>query len=198
MIENQFYHIYNRGNNRENIFLEEKNYSYFLEKFVFYLKDQVNVYSYCLMPNHFHFLLKVTEYKKTGVVSESESAATKKLSPLEKSFKDFFISYAKSINKSYDRTGSLFEYKFKRKLITKDSYLQNIVAYIHLNLVRAGLSKNMIEWKHSSFGLFKEEQESILRVDIAEVLNWFNGMDNFIEFHNIRHDFTKERDLLFG
>ncbi len=142
MVENQLYHIYNRGNNRENIFFDDENYLFFLSKFNYYLKDKVTVYAYCLMPNHFHFLLKVNECKThLEMTKELDLNDKEKLSQVEKSFRDFFISYAKSINKSYSRTGSLFQYKFKRKPIIDESHLINIVAYIHLNPVRAGLVK---------------------------------------------------------
>ena len=57
MEENKFYHIYNRGNNKDLIFLEDENYRFFLERFNKYLQNFVNLYAYCLMPNHFHFLI---------------------------------------------------------------------------------------------------------------------------------------------
>ena len=63
-----FYHIYNRGNNRQNIFFEERNYLYFLRLFEKYLFNLVDVYAYCLMPNHFHFLIKIKDANQTSEV----------------------------------------------------------------------------------------------------------------------------------
>ena len=75
-----FYHIYNRGNNKENIFFEEKNYYYFLKKFDEYLSAFSDVYAYCLMPNHFHFLIKIKETSnKTSEVSKTSEVFTAKL-----------------------------------------------------------------------------------------------------------------------
>jgi putative transposase len=126
MDQGSFYHIYNRGNNKENIFFEEKNYQYFLKLFDKYLSPYVDVYAYCLMPNHFHFLIRIKEmnikqtsevFKTSEVLTKeiTEVGGSKKLTPLEKAFKDFFISYAKSINKAMNRTGSLFQSKFKKR-----------------------------------------------------------------------------------
>ena len=62
--EGKFYHIYNQGNNKENIFYSLENYEYFLYKFDGYLSDLVEVYAYCLMPNHFHFLIRIKELRE--------------------------------------------------------------------------------------------------------------------------------------
>lgn len=190
MLENHFYHIYNRGNNKENLFLEEKNYIYFLNKFNYYLKDKITIYSYCLMPNHFHFLIKINEL--------NEEVLEGKMSKLEKAFKDFFISYAKAINKSYNRTGSLFQYKFKRKLVDDQSYLTRLIAYIHLNPVRAGIVSGITDWKYSSYSAFMlNSAEDYLKIERKEVLVWYGDLQNFIKFHNNYNDFEKERKFLF-
>lgn len=197
MLENQFYHIYNRGNNKEEIFLEEKNYIYFLDKFHYYLKDKLNVYAYCLMPNHFHFLIKVNEF---SFKNEFPGSSKIRLSPIEKSFKDFFICYAKAINKAYNRTGSLFQYKFKRKIISSHEYLVRLVPYIHLNPVRAGLVNDVREWKYSSYNKFISNitQTNDLVIQKQDVFSWFEGINNFIEFHKLYNDFKKEREYLFN
>jgi putative transposase len=117
--ENGYYHIFNRGNNKELIFFEEENYQYFLLKFEKYVSPHCEVFSYCLMPNHFHFFLKITN---------------KQL--FELGIKNFFISYAKSINKRYDRIGSLFQGRYKAKEITSDSYYTRIITYIYTKIQR--------------------------------------------------------------
>jgi putative transposase len=196
MLENQLYHIYNKGNNGEKIFLDDENYLFFLSKFNYYLKGKVVVYAYCLMPNHFHFLLKVNENPEpTKIVNNS--IEFRKLSILEKSFRDFFISYSKSFNKSHNRTGSLFQYKFKRKPILDESYLNNIVAYIHLNPVRAGIVKSAENWNYSSYKSYLYDTNDIVLSGKNEVVEWFRGKENFIEFHNVYQIFQKERDYLF-
>ena len=68
MEEGNFYHIYNRGNNKQPIFFEKKNYYHFLNRFDKYLSSFLDIYAYCLMPNHFHFLAKIRELAQTTVV----------------------------------------------------------------------------------------------------------------------------------
>jgi putative transposase len=82
-----FYHIYNRGNNKQEIFFEEKNYHHFLNLFQKYLASFVDVYAYCLMPNHFHFLIRIKETTQTPqalkMSKDYEERGSKKLTPLE-------------------------------------------------------------------------------------------------------------------
>ena len=194
MIEGQFYHIYNRGNNREDIFLEEKNYMYFLQKFDKYLGDKVSIYSYCLMPNHFHFLIKINEGLNLSAKNNSG------LTILEKSFKNFFISYAKSVNKKYKRTGSLFQYKFKRKLVDDYGYLTALISYIHQNPIRAQLCDKEEDWKFSSYKDITENIEKRLdiKIRIKEVLELFDGLSGFHEYNSNYKDYIKTRDFLFN
>ena len=179
MEEEKFYHIFNRGNNRENIFKEEENYHYFLKQYEKYLSGAVDTYAYCLMPNHFHFLVRIKEQAKL------ESATTmeilRRLTPAEKAFKDFFISYAKSINKKYNRTGSLFQYKFKRKPVESQNYLRKLVLYIHQNPIEAGFCDQIDEWKFSSFNSLINNSPSILKT--GEVIDWFENVENFKYCH---------------
>ena len=178
MDEGSYYHIYNRGNNQENIFYEKKNYLYFLQKFDFYLSDFVDVFAYCLMPNHFHFLIRVKETSKVLKTFEVLN-----LTPLEKAFKDFFICYSKSINRSYGRTGSLFQYKFKRKEIKTEDYLIRLIQYIHSNPINAGLCKNYTNWEFSSYNAILSDLPSKLKKD--EVIDLFDDKKNFIDYHKI-------------
>lgn len=188
MNEGTFYHIYNRGNNRENIFFEEENYHFFLQRYKDYLSDYVDTYAYCLMPNHFHFGIWVkveetTKVSETFVVSSTASLlpAPGKLTSIEKAFRDFFISYAKSINKRYDRTGSLFQYKFKRKPILNNKHLMRLVLYLHANPLEAGLCKKYDAWKFSSYNAILSETPS--EIQREEVLELFGGRKGFISCH---------------
>jgi REP element-mobilizing transposase RayT len=182
----EFYHIYNRGNNHETIFKEEKNYYYFLKKFHQYLNPFVSVHAYCLMPNHFHFILQIKDSIKS---TNTKKAA---LTPIEKAFRDFFICYAKAINKGYGRTGSLFQYKFKRKYIEGDIQYANNIAYVHFNPPKAGLSNNCKDWKFSSYNAFLNDQPT--KVDRKFVLNWFGNRALFMQFHEEYWQNWEERE----
>jgi putative transposase len=193
LLPEHFYHIYNRGNNRETIFKEERNYAFFLERFNKYLSPYAEVYAYCLMPNHFHFLIRVKAIEldetqtigvsKTPMVSPDETTkSTKDQTPeIHKAFRNFFMSYAKAINKSYGRTGSLFQQKFKRKLIDDENYFTKLVLYIHYNPVKANIALDYKDWKYSSFNAMVSDKPTFLKR--AEVLDWFGKKDNFLISH---------------
>jgi REP element-mobilizing transposase RayT len=169
-----FYHVYNRGINKQPIFFEEENYFYFLKQFKKYISPHAEVFAYSLLPNHFHFLIRVNEFSL-------EQKNKTKLSLVEKAFKDFFISYAKSINKRYSRTGALFQYKFKRKEVKEIKHYTWLIYYIHLNPIKAGLCKKFNEWKFSSYLSLISDKPTIL--SRGELINWFSNKEAFIEFH---------------
>ena len=104
-----------------------------------------------------------------------------KLTPEEKAFKDFFISYPKSINKAYNRTGSLFQAKFKKKEITDNSYFTAIIQYIHVNSLKAKLCHTYDEYKYSSYKAITDT--GITKIKRAEVLEWFGNKEVFIKVH---------------
>lgn len=148
IIPDQLYHIYNQGNNREAIFREKSDYLRFLQK----LKEKVlpycQVVNYCLMPNHFHFLVNTTE----------ESAVEVKLGNLiscnlANGFRLLCSSYANEFNKKYNRSGSLFRQKTQAKLLENgiSDYPMICFHYIHQNPVKAGLCNKLEDWEFSSF-----------------------------------------------
>jgi len=161
-----YYHIYNRGNNKDITFFEDDNYIYFLNQFKKFVIPFCEVQAYCLMPNHFHFFIVVND--KTL---------------FEKGIKNFFISYSKAINKRYNRVGSLFQGRYKASEITSDSYYTTIITYIHQNPVAAGLVKKIEDYKYSSYAAYLSKKESMITRN--EVLEWFGGLDSFIEHHKI-------------
>jgi putative transposase len=163
------YHLYNRGNNKDLVFFEDENYIFFLNQFKKHVLPFCEVYSYCLMPNHFHFFIRI-----------NDSTA------FEKGIKNFFISYSKAINKRYDRVGSLFQGRYKVSEITTDSYYTTIITYIHQNPVIAGLVKNMADYKYSSYCAYLSDKGTMLKKQ--EVLEWFGGLDSFIDHHKISLD----------
>src|SRR5699024_1758495 len=108
-----FYHIYNHAIGSENLFRENKNYSFFLNKWEKYLLSYSDVWAYCLMPNHFHFLLEIKD--KTFFPKRINENRF-----LENQFKRLFSSYTLSFNKVYERRGSLFQKSFKRVKIDSE------------------------------------------------------------------------------
>lgn len=114
----KFYHIYNRGNNGENIFIEERNYTHFLSLYEKYILPVADTFAFCLLRNHFHLFARI---KTVGeILKEIDLQGFRNLEGLKlpeptNQFSKLFNAYAKAINAAYGRTGSLFEKRFRRK-----------------------------------------------------------------------------------
>ena len=156
--EEAYYHVYNRGVNGSNIFIDGKDYAVFLNLLKRYLaqkpsKDkkgreylslygQIELLAFCLMPNHFHLL----------VYQDNRDAMTQLLRGVATSYSTYF-------NKKYDRFGPLFQERFKASMITNDAYLQHISRYIHLNPMDAQQG-NYLEYPYSSIGYYVGRQSA--------------------------------------
>jgi len=165
--EDAYYHIYNCGNNKENIFIEEKNYAYFLSLVKKHLSSVCTILGYFLLKNHFHLLIKTKENVEKKKISQS--------------FSNLFNAYSKSINKQYNRSGSLFKDRFSRIKIEKEEYLINIIIYIHLNPVHHNFTDNFEAYKHSSFKALISDKSTSLDRDF--VLNLYENGENLIYTH---------------
>src|SRR5690554_5809319 len=119
--ENTFYHVYNHANGIENIFKEEKNYYYFLLKYKQHIGPVADTYAYCLLPNHFHILLKTRPLNR--IFLEKTKGKEKVFQDLlSQRMSNFFNAYTKAFNKMYDRKGSLFLDNVKREKIGEENY----------------------------------------------------------------------------
>lgn len=185
----KYYHIYNRGNNSQDIFFESKNYEYFLKLVNKYIEPVAEIYAWCLLKNHFHFLvyIKLESEIDFQKLEYSTIDKPKKLS-ISKQFSNLFSSYTLSINKKYNRTGSLFEKNFERKCINHQKYLLNLIHYINYNPVLHRIVKNPLEYPWSSYiGTISEKPTKIQREKIISI---FGSKENFINSHN--KDFSYE------
>ena len=145
---NELYHIYNRGNNKQPIFFKPDNYLYFLQKVRKFILPNCDILAYCLMPNHFHFLIS----------SDTRTVATKLIggkyrNVLSEGIRNLLQTYSKAINEQNKSTGSLFQQNTKAKCLTKgaNNYDYICMHYIHQNPMKAKLVKKMEAWEYSSF-----------------------------------------------
>ncbi len=181
LIEGQYFHIYNRGVNGEDIFKEQRNYYYFIQQYIAYCGDVFETFAYALLKNHFHLLVYVKEnvqepkHNKQGMIQLN---ASKQLS-------HFFNSYAQSINKAHNRTGPLFESPFERKLVDDESYITSLIYYCHYNAQLHGFVKDFKDWEFSSYHSILKNDNSFLASQ--KVLDWFGGSAVFKKTHEGRY-----------
>ena len=181
LIEGQYFHIYNRGVNGEDIFKEQRNYYYFLQQYIFYCSDVLETCAYALLKNHFHLLVYV---KENVLVSKHNGQGMIQLNA-SKQLSHFFNSYAQSVNKAGNRTGPLFESPFERKLIDDDSYLTSMIYYCHYNARLHEFVKDFKEWEYSSYHTILENNNNFLASQ--KVLDWFGGVVAFEKAHEGRY-----------
>lgn len=166
-----YYHVYNRGNNKEILFKEPANYYYFLKLWKKYIHPVAETYCYILLPNHFHFFIRVRQ--QTSQVSETCESL------ISRAFSNLFNAYAKAINKKYNRTGSLFQERFRRKEITSDAYFTQIIGYILTNAVKHGFVKDVDDYPYSAWhSLLSSKPTELLR---DEVISWFGNKRFFVQ-----------------
>ncbi|MBI4790490.1 MAG: transposase [Chloroflexi bacterium] len=182
----KYYHIYNRGINRENIFFEARNYVYFLALYVKYIETIADTFAYCLMRNHFHLLVRIIE---TFEVSQ-----TSKVCDPTQQFSNLFNAYAKAINKAYGRTGSLFEGRFGRIEVTSAEYFKNLIVYIHRNPQKHGFVEDFREYPYSSYATILADKPTRLKRDA--VVKWFRSQDAVRACHQSEPDTRAIRYLV--
>ncbi len=191
-----YYHIYNRGNNGIAIFFENGNYDYFLKLYHQYIHPIAETFAWCLMKNHFHFLVYIRNEKEVLMNSLEYSTVDKpRVVDPSKQFGHLFNAYTQAINKKYSRTGSLFEKPFERKRVTSETYLKNLIYYIHNNPVHHGFSKTIIEYPWTSYGSVVSGKQTKLKRD--EVIEIYGSKENFIDYHNEEQDLGGIFDLIF-
>lgn len=190
------FHVYNHGNAEDNIFREEENYHYFLKRYGHYIYPVARTYAFCLMPNHFHFMVGIRPVEElVGFFREKypdrDPQSFKNFADLvSNQFKNFLISYSKSFNKKYDRRGSLFLDNIRRKLVEDDIYYIQLINYIHQNPAHHGFVDKASEWPLSSYHLFLSHKET--RLEREKVLDWFGGRKAFVEFHKQNQEIDAE------
>lgn len=181
-------HVYNRGNNREKIFHDQKDYKAFLFRMGLALgveskilqkeellsvpysririsanKNLFKLHAFCLVPNHFHLLIE-----QIGDIS------------ISKLISQICTSYSMYINKKYQRVGHIFQDCFKAVLIEDNPQLMWTSAYIHMNAVKDGLVKHPSEYKWSSYNDYASDRNLII-VNKELLLGTFGDIKNLIE-----------------
>ena len=164
-VQGCYYHLYNRGAGRQAIVREERNYHYLLRLLAAVSAEcQVSVIAYCLLPNHYHWLLRQDGETAAGEVP-----------------KRVFGSYTQAFNKAYQRSGTLFEGPFQAILVDTDAYLWNLCRYIHRNPVAHGIVEAAADWPYSNYREWVEQRSGNL-VDRSLVRDQFPTAADYMDF----------------
>lgn len=177
---NYYYHVYNRGNRKQAIFTNYRDYERFLTKVIEYKKKHhVRILAYCLMPNHFHFLI---QQLSTNALSRFMS--------------DICNSHTRYFNIKYELVGSLFQGRFKAKLVDRDEYLIHLSRYIHLNPIDlfpfAGkeLWKRIAQYEWSSLPAYLSAKSNEI-VNVGTILEYFPSKNTKNDLGNDYEEFVK-------
>lgn len=201
LVPGEIYHIYNRGNDKRNIFTQPRDYSRFQKTFYYYqfvgpkpkfsdftksklqtlnpLKNErwVELMCYCLMPNHFHFLIK--QLKENGIA---------------KFLSDISNSYTKHFNIKYNHSGALLQGVFKSVRVETDEQLTHVSRYIHLNPIVTGLVKNLEDYRWSSY--LEYITGNTFLCSSKEILNMFPSKEDYKKFVEDQIDYGTTLEIL--
>lgn len=193
--EESYYHAFSRGIEKKKVFLDLQDYKMFLHYLKIYLEDpknlliqypqlpirlqaknlknQITLIAYCLMPNHFHLLMK-----------QSTKDAISKL------MKQLLNAYTFYFNKKYQRTGAIFEGRYKAARITSDNLLLHVTRYIHLNPVVVNLADKPENYKWSSHKDYLDKNPTITNSKI--ILSYFPTISDYQKFIQDQINYAKE------
>lgn len=202
--EERFYHVCTRGNSDEILFTNDENYRYFLQQFDKYLSNFLNVYAYCLLNNHIHFLVQIKEAKTDLIFLERINLLKEKFE--RKNMRDknvvnevvceqirkLLISYSMAFNKQQKRNGNLFQRTFRRILIDSDAYFTTCVGYIHCNPNKHKIG-DYKTYKWSSYQRILLPTQTKLAK--KEVIEWFGDAESYKKFHKDYSDELLDRDF---
>lgn len=194
-ISGNIYHVYNQGNNKQIIFRDEDDYLCFLNLTQNLIFPNCDIIAYCLMPNHFHFIIYADDRSK-----EIHQQGGINIDALTNSFRKLLSGYARIFNKKYNQSGSVFRQKTKSKCLTNPNvklssaldckdYLLTCFHYVHQNPLKASLAEKLDDWDFSSFKDYAGTRKgTLINKKIAEDFGIFNSKNFVKESYEILND----------
>ena len=196
-----FFHIYNRGNNGENIFIQERNYAYFMELWWQHISPIAETWAFSLLRNHFHAAVYIKGREDltgltNGLVNQNPrvdkgatpsdsrgdlSGLNPKLKEPSQYFSNFFNAYARGVNIATQRTGALFERPFNRIPVDSESYLMRLIVYIHQNPQKHKFVTDFRDWNYSSYHELVSNIPT--RLQREKLLQLFGSRTDFTRIH---------------
>lgn len=174
-----WYHVYNHARGSDNLFPRNTDYHIFLELTEKYILPICQIYAYCLIPNHFHFLVRLKEIPFPDNFNNFSDYISHQWGNIQNTF-------SKKMNYKTGNRGGLFCQSIKRNLISSEEYLQMCIAYIHNNPVKHGFCSSPEKWKYSSYNSIISNGKTNIERD--EVISWFENRKNFVYYHRSKAD----------
>ena len=160
-----YYHIFNRGARQVTIFREPDNYHFVLYRVKKYSHQfNLTVIAYCLMPNHYHFLVRQNGEDPAGLLPQR-----------------VFNSYTKAYNKRYNHSGTIFERRYQAIFVEQERYLKHLCRYIHLNPVKDGIVEDVEDWPYSNYAEWVGNRKETL-FDPDFISTYFESGEDYKEF----------------
>ncbi|RPI00858.1 MAG: transposase [Ignavibacteriae bacterium] len=178
-LDDMFYHIYNRGAHRSNIYNSAFQFNYFLKLLERYrVNYKIEISAYCLMPNHYHFLLK---QKKDGSISRF--------------IQTLCNAYVQAFNNIENHSGTIFQGAVKGIAVVSDEHLIQLISYIHNNPVAAGLVNKPELWKYSDYGEWIGIKQ--FRFDGKALRDmYFSSTDEYVDLMKVHQENNNCRNYL--
>jgi len=179
-----YYHIYNRGNNHQNVFIQERNDAYFMDLWWKHTYPIAETYAFCLLRNHFHAAV---------YIKREEDLKGQKLKEPSQYFSNLFNAYTRGVNIATKRTGALFERPFERIPVTNEAYFLTLVVYIHQNPQKHKFVADFRDWRHSSY--HELLADSTTRLQRTRLMELFGSRQDFVEIHQEIQPYEESKDL---
>jgi hypothetical protein len=203
-----YYHIVCKSIDGLLLFHDNIDYQVFIERFKKFTGDLIDVWSYCLVPNHTHQVVKIKSIETivqfiAGMVPENTTDAMNAFfadtanealfnKMIERQMNSFLASYANFINNKYNRVGGIFQKPFKRIQIEEESHLQRAIIYTNANAQKHNLTDDFKLYPFTSYlQILKNDQYF---VDAKSVLTFFNGVEKFKLIHEEQVAYYYQRD----
>ena len=179
------YHVFNRGQDRRNIFSDDQHYQTFFELYARHIHPVANTYAYCLLPTHFHLMVRIkSEVELVKSVPGIETlGGTTLMSIPTQAFSNFFSAYSRALHNQPGKTANLFQHLYGSIPIPDDRQYLNVVLFIHQNPQRHRLCADFRKWKYSSYKELLSDQETFL--DREKVMGWFGKPETYEAVHSI-------------
>jgi REP element-mobilizing transposase RayT len=177
------YHVFSQSNGNDTLFSSDEEHRLFLDKMEKHIKPVASLLAYCLMPDHLHLLVRVSD--------SIESAET----AVPEAFRMAFKEFAQKVNFMRERGGNLFRKKFRRIRVPCDSHAMSLAHYLHYNPAHHGLVEDWREWPWSSYHAAIGEDASG-PVDVEGLLDLFGGRGRFDSFHEMRGEYRSIDEYL--